>query len=77
MSMQVRKLELMRREEGGGDFPGGPVAKTLHSHRVESEFNSWSGIEILHALTERSCMLQWKSKVSHAETKPWHCQLNK
>ena len=25
------------------DFPGGPVAKTLHSQSRESGFNPWSG----------------------------------
>ena len=34
------------------DFPGGPVAKTLHSQCRESRFNFWSGNQILHATTK-------------------------
>ena len=42
-----------------GDFPGGPVAKTLWSHCRGPEFDLWSGtrshmlqLQILHATTE-------------------------
>ena len=31
------------------DFPGGPMAKALHSRRRQSRFDPWSGNYIPHA----------------------------
>ena len=45
------------------DFPGGPMAKTLHSQCWGPGFNPWSGKEIPHAAT----------KSSHAPTKDPMC----
>ena len=36
------------------DFPGGPVAKTLHSQCMGPGFNIWSGNQIPHAATKSS-----------------------
>ena len=36
------------------DFPGGPVAKTLHSQCRGPGFNPWSGNWILHTATKQS-----------------------
>ena len=40
------------------DFPGGPVAKILHSQCRGPEFGPWSGNQIPTGLNERSHMLQ-------------------
>ena len=67
-----------------GDFPGGPVANTPCSQCGELGFNPWSGNEIPHAAaksshvaTERSCMLQQRTKIECAATKIRHSQTNK
>ena len=68
LSRQIRFLNLKK-----GDFPGGPVAKTLHNQCRGHRFNPWSGNEIPHAATEssqasnlRSCMPQLRpSAVSY------------
>ena len=36
------------------DFPGGPVAKTLHSQCRGPRFDPWTGNYILHATTKSS-----------------------
>ena len=33
----------LMKTELGGDFPGGPVAKTLHSHCRGPRFDPWLG----------------------------------
>ena len=48
------------------DFPGGPVAKTLHSQCRGPRFDPWSGNNIPHAT----------SKGLHAATKTQHSQIN-
>ena len=50
-----------------GDFPGGPVAKTLHSQCRGPKFDPLSGNYISHAAT----------KSLRATIKTWHSQINK
>ena len=60
---------------GGRDFPGGPVAKALHSQCRGPGFNPWSGkLDPTCHLSEFSCR-SWK--VSCASTTTQHSQINK
>ena len=74
------------------DFPGCPVAKTSHFQCkgwggvVVGWLGSISGqgtrshmpqLKILHVVTKKSCIPQWRSKILHATTKTRHSQRNK
>ena len=48
------------------DFPGEPVAKTLHSQARGTGFNPWSANKIPHAATKSSQMLL---KIPHTPVK--------
>ena len=48
-----------KKEFGRRNFPGGPVAKTLHSQCKGPAFDSWSGNKIPHATTKT-----WYSQVN-------------
>ena len=43
------------RNTDSGNFPGGPVAKTLSYQCRWPGFNPWSGNSILHAATKSQC----------------------
>ena len=67
-----------------GDFPGGPVAKTLSSQLKGHRFDPWSRNSIphaatktLHASTKRSGISQGGPKVLCAITETQHSQIHK
>ena len=55
---EANSLEIQTKEFHLGDFPDGPVAKTLCSQCRGPRFSPWSGNQIPHASAERSHVLQ-------------------
>ena len=50
---QSRLLDMVtEHKKFSKDFPGCPLAKTLHSQRRGPGFNPWSGKRILHDLAQ-------------------------
>ena len=50
--MVVKTYGRKQNKKHQGDFPGGPVVKTLHSQCRGPGFNPWSGNQIPHAATK-------------------------
>ena len=54
---------------GGGQWLGSISGQGTRSHMPQ--------LKILHVVTKKSCIPQWRSKISHATTKTRHSQRNK
>ena len=66
--INIIQTDQIRLQEG--DFPGGPVAKTLRSHCRGPRFHPWSGNEIPHTAAKTQCS-QINEKIQELWSGAW------